>query len=353
MWPVKRSRPPPSPPQSDDLIANFRLNFEMYFGLSTFILLFPYVINHLIKSRFMMSALTFIIVFLASINTLSIFRRRVQIISFAYFFTLILTTLTAGLVLQGTSIIYWYYPFAFIILSIAEHQQARIMLGLSVVVFVPAVFYSVDTGIAARFSVTYLMVCLLGDTVVRLLDKAQAQQALLTLTDPLTGALNRRSFLTTLSDAAESCRRGIGTASLVAIDIDHFKKINDSLGHKAGDDALKAIVETLLLRKRKLDKVFRTGGEEFVVLAHNIEPGESIAFADSLRVAVEEAEILDEKVVTISIGVADYDSDHSIDEWIRQADANLYEAKRRGRNRVWPPYFSRESILSAEKAQAD
>jgi len=348
MWPLKKSRPPPSSPQDDNLIANFRLNFEMYFGFATFLLLFPYVINHLLQSRFMMAAFTFSIVLLSSLNSISIFRHRKKIFPFAYFFVLILSTLAAGLVLQGATIIYWYYPFAFIVLSIAEHRQARIMLALSILVFVPAVFYSVETGIAARFSVTYLMVCIFGDIVVRLLDKAQAQQALLTLTDPLTGALNRRSFLSTLGDAAESCRRGIGTASLIAIDIDHFKQINDTQGHKAGDEALKNIVTTLLLRKRKLDKVFRTGGEEFIVLAHNIEPGESIAFADSLRVAVEEADILDGQTITISIGVVDYSTELSIDDWIRLADANLYEAKRRGRNRIWPPYFSRESILSSQ-----
>jgi len=353
MWPLTKSRPPPSPPQDDDLIANFRLNFEMYFGFATFLLLSPYVINHLLQHRFTMSALTFAIVLLASGNSVSIYRRRLQIISFAYFFTLILAILSAGLILQGETIIYWYYPFAFIILSIAEHRQARIMLALSILVFVPAVFFTTDAGIAARFSVTYLMVCIFGDIVVRLLDKAQAQQALLTLTDPLTGALNRRSFLSTLGDAAESCRREIGTASLVAIDIDHFKQVNDTLGHKAGDEALKNIVTTLLMRKRKLDRLFRTGGEEFIVLARNIEPGESIAFADSLRIAVEQANILDGQAITISIGIADYDIKQSIDEWIRQADTNLYEAKRRGRNRVWPPYFSRESILSAEKAQAE
>ncbi len=351
MWPLKILRPLAPPAQDDDLITNFRLNFEMYFGFATFLLLFPYVINHLLQSRFMMAATTFSIVLLSSLNSISIFRRRTKIFPFAYFFVLILTTLAIGLVLQGATIIYWYYPFAFIVLSIAEHRQARIMLALSILVFVPAVFYSADTGIAARFSVTYIMVCIFGDIVVRLLDKAQAQQALLTLTDPLTGAFNRRSFLNTLGDAAESCRRGIGTASLIAIDIDHFKKINDTLGHKAGDDALKGVVNALLKRKRKLDKVFRTGGEEFIVLAHNIEPGESIAFADSLRVAVEQADILDGQVITISIGVVDYSTELSIDDWIRQTDANLYEAKRRGRNRVWPPYFSRESILSAQQNQ--
>ncbi|MBQ0721093.1 MAG: GGDEF domain-containing protein [Gammaproteobacteria bacterium] len=349
MWLLTTSRP--SPPQDDDLITNFRLNFEMYFGFATFLLLSPYVINHLLQQRLIMAAFTFAIVFLASVNSFSIFRRRIQVVPFAYFYTLILAVLTAGLVLQGSSIIYWYYPFAFIILSIAHHRQARIMLALSILVFVPAVFYSAEPGIAVRFSVTYLMVCIFGDIVVRLLDKAQVQQELLTLIDPLTGAYNRRSFLATLGDAAESCRRGIGTASLIAIDIDHFKQVNDSQGHKVGDEALKGIVSTLQKRKRKLDKIFRTGGEEFIVLAHNIEPGESIAFADSLRVAVEDAKILDELVITISIGVASYSTERSIDDWIRQADANLYEAKNRGRNRVWPPYFSRESILAAQKNQ--
>ena len=338
-------------PHEDDLIANFRLNFEMYFGFSTFLLLSPYVINHFIQGRLMMTVFTFTIVFLSSVNSISIFRHRVEIIPFTYFFVLILTVLAGGLILQGSSIIYWYYPFAFIILSIAKHRQARIMLALSILVFVPAVFLATDTGIAARFGATYIMVCVFGDIVVRLLDKAQAQQALLTLTDPLTGAFNRRSFLSTLGDAAESCRRGIGTASLIAIDIDHFKQINDTLGHKAGDEALKNIVASLTLRKRKLDKVYRTGGEEFVVLAHNIEPGEAIAFADSLRIAVEQADIIPEQVLTISIGVADYSTEHSIDDWIRQADANLYEAKRRGRNRVWPSYFSRDSVLSAQQNQ--
>ena len=271
MWPVNRfiaklalSK---TSHRSDDLIANFRLNFEMYFGLATFLFLFPYAINHLFQQRYMMAAFTLAIVSLSSGNSISILRCRIPIIPFAYFYALILATLTGGLFLQGASIIFWYYPFAFIILSIAGHRQARIMLALSVVVLVPTVFYTVGAGLAARFAVTYIMVCVFGDIVVKLLDTAQRQQALLAITDPLTGALNRRSLLTSLGNAAESCRRGIGTASLIAIDIDHFKNVNDTMGHRAGDEALKGVVATLLGRKRKLDKIFRTGGEEFIVLA--------------------------------------------------------------------------------------
>ncbi len=339
----------PEKPQSDDLIANFRLNFEMYFGAATFMLLFPYGINHLLQNRFVMAAFTLSIVFLVAANSYSILRRRRKVFPFVYFYLLILTTLASGLFLQGSNIIYWYYPFAFIILSIAEAQQARIMLILSIIILVPTVFYTAGSGITARFSVTYIMVCVFGDIVVRLLDKAQQQQALLAITDPLTGALNRRSLLSSLDKAAESCRRGLGNASLIAIDLDYFKKINDTQGHKVGDEALQGVVDTLLQRKRKLDDVFRTGGEEFLVLARNIEPGESIAFADSLRLAIEQTDILNGLSITISAGIADYDTEKSVDDWIRKADANLYEAKRRGRNQVWPPYFSRESIQAARK----
>lgn len=329
----------------DNLVANFRLKFEMYFGFATIFFLFPYSANHLIQGRYAMALLTLAIVILSAVNALLIRRRKKTLLPFAYFYVVILATLVAGLFLQGSTIVFWYYPFAFIVLSIATHKHARIMLLLSAALLIPSAFYAIDLPFAVRFAVTYTMVCILGDIVVGLLDKVQAQQVKLVITDPLTGAYNRRSMLSRLGEAAESCRRGIGSASLIAIDIDNFKKINDSLGHEAGDTALKGLVTTLLQRKRKLDEVFRTGGEEFIVLAHNIEPGQSIPFAESLRAAVEHSEILTGQPITVSIGVVDYANDENIDNWIRRADQNLYEAKARGRNCVWPPYVSSEGLI--------
>ncbi|OUS10209.1 hypothetical protein A9Q90_01905 [Gammaproteobacteria bacterium 54_18_T64] len=338
--------------QEEDFIADFRLNFEMYFGALTLLVLSPYVIIHLWQKHFTMAAATIFIVLLSSCNSLSIYRRGIQTLPLTYFFLLLLSTLVAGLFTQGPNVIFWCYPFAFIILSIVDHRQARMMLGFSLLVFIPAAFYALETSIAASFLASYLLVCLFGDIVVNLVDQSQKQQAHLATTDPLTGAYNRRTFLPRLDEAAESCRRGIGTASLIAIDIDYFKKINDSLGHLTGDEALKGLVHTLLGRKRKLDTIFRTGGEEFFVLAHNIEPGESLAFADGLRMTVQEADILPGQRITISIGVASYREGQSVDAWIHQADTNLYEAKRRGRNRVWPPYVKEPSEPPAKLVQS-
>lgn len=328
------------PLPDEDLVASFRLQFNLYFGLTTFILLSPFVVNHFIAGRVVMALSTLFIVLIAAVNSVSIYRRKKQPIPFAYFYVLIMATLTSGLFLQGESIIYWYYPFAFIVLSSVEHRQARIMLFLSLAILVPTAFYTIDPAIAARFAATYLMVCLLGDVVVALLDRTQQQQAKLAITDPLTGALNRRSMLPEINDAAEGCRRGLGTASLLTIDIDHFKNINDTFGHQAGDDVLKTVVETLLQRKRQLDKLFRTGGEEFTMLTRNLDKDGSIIFADNLRSAVEQSNILDGKPITVSIGVAIYEPEESIDDWIRRADDQMYLAKRHGRNCISPPYIA-------------
>ncbi|MBL4584835.1 MAG: diguanylate cyclase [Pseudomonadales bacterium] len=328
----------PTPNLDEDLISNFRLQFNFYFGLTTFLFLSPFTVNHIITGRFIMAAFTGVITAIAAINSISIFRRKVQPIPFVYHYVFILITLVSGLYLQGESIIYWYYPFAFIVFSSAEHRQARIMLFVSFALLVPTAFYMVEQPTAWRFAVTYLMVCLLGDLVVGLLDKAQRQQAMIAVTDPLTGALNRRSLLTHLDDAAAACQRGLGTASLLTIDIDHFKKINDTHGHMAGDEALKAVVDTLIQRKRQLDKLFRTGGEEFIMLARDLDKEGSIIFSDNLRAAVEQSNILDGKPVTVSIGVASYEQGESIDDWIRRADDHMYLAKRHGRNCVSPHY---------------
>ena len=336
---------PANPLPDEDLVANFRLQFNLYFSLTTVILLSPFTINHFIAGRVVMALSTLFIVSVAAVNSVSIYRRKKQAIPFAYFYVLIMATLASGLFLQGESIIFWYYPFAFIVLSSVGHRQARILLFISLAILAPTAFYTIDPTIAARFAVTYLMVCLLGSLVLSLLDKVQQQQATLTITDPLTGALNRRSMLSEFEDAAEGCRRGLGTASLLTIDIDHFKQINDTFGHQAGDDVLKAVVDTLLQRKRQLDKLFRTGGEEFTMLARDLDKDGSIIFADNLRAAVEQSNILDEKPVTVSIGVANYEPEESIDDWIRRADEQMYLAKRHGRNCISPPHISDVSIL--------
>ena len=157
-------------------------------------------------------------------------------------------------------------------------------------------------------------------------------------TDPLTGAFNRRYFLDAVGPLLLSHRRTDGVLSVVMIDIDHFKSINDRFGHPAGDHVLRTL--TALAREvlREADLFARFGGEEFIVALPNTAGPEAVAAAERLRervcanaFAYNGAPI----AVSISCGVAQHHNDaESVEETIRRADAALYSSKEHGRNRV-------------------
>jgi diguanylate cyclase (GGDEF) domain len=157
-------------------------------------------------------------------------------------------------------------------------------------------------------------------------------------TDPLTGIMNRRAFLAALDlEQSRSERHGY-PMSLLLLDVDHFKSVNDERGHSAGDRVLAALGRLLAHQARKTDIVARWGGEEFViVLAGASESGARIA-AERMRSAVEGMTVLDEKSqrmpVTVSIGIACLEVNDSVDVLIERADRAMYQAKASGRNRV-------------------
>jgi len=156
-------------------------------------------------------------------------------------------------------------------------------------------------------------------------------------TDELTGIANRRGILETLSaELAVGGRHTLPLAVLMA-DIDHFKKINDTHGHAAGDEALRAVSRTLGGALREGDSVGRLGGEEFLVLLPMLEGAAAFAAADRLRREIEQSRAVFEGCeipLSISIGVGCRRQGDSVDSLLARADAALYAAKSAGRNRV-------------------
>jgi diguanylate cyclase (GGDEF)-like protein len=158
-------------------------------------------------------------------------------------------------------------------------------------------------------------------------------------TDGLTGLYNRREFDRMLTDEIQRGNRYGTTFTLLIGDIDHFKTFNDIHGHQGGDDAIRAVSETLRQGIRDVDKVCRFGGEEFVVILSECEVEAAIHTAERLRAAIEAREIIvDGKKtakVTISLGVATYPGDGTTPEsMLKSADSALYRSKENGRNRV-------------------
>ncbi|HEX9582215.1 MAG TPA: GGDEF domain-containing protein [Gemmatimonadales bacterium] len=159
--------------------------------------------------------------------------------------------------------------------------------------------------------------------------------------DPLTALPNRRQFMNAGERTVEQVRRYGRTASLLVIDLDHFKAINDRYGHAAGDAALQAVARLLREHQRAADLPARVGGEEFAMLLPETEVAGAVALAERLRAACEALRIqvpggvFAPLTVTMSVGVAECGAqDRSLDDVLRRADAALYRAKHGGRNRV-------------------
>lgn len=156
--------------------------------------------------------------------------------------------------------------------------------------------------------------------------------------DPLTGLSNRNYFRNELKKFVSLSARYNRALSVIMLDIDFFKKINDTYGHDVGDNVLKGVAEILMRHVRTHDVAARFGGEEFVMLLPETSLGGAVVVAERIRTAVENVDFNSSGCrhnVTISIGVAEYLGDGTdVEEVIKKADEALYKAKSSGRNRV-------------------
>jgi diguanylate cyclase (GGDEF)-like protein len=158
------------------------------------------------------------------------------------------------------------------------------------------------------------------------------------MTDALTGVMNRRAFLEAMDRERSRVKRFGHALSILLLDLDHFKQVNDTRGHGVGDEVLKGLSGVLRKMARKADLVARWGGEEFIVgLPETAEAGARVA-AERLRRAISDTlySVPGGEAVsaTASIGMATIQADESVDELIARADQAMYLAKARGRNRV-------------------
>ncbi len=153
--------------------------------------------------------------------------------------------------------------------------------------------------------------------------------------DPLTGIGNRSAMNSTLERELDLARRHSTPLTLLTLDIDHFKQVNDTYGHSIGDCVIKAVAEAAVLTIRRSDMIFRFGGEEFVILLSNTSTGGASLLAERLRKQIAETTIVcDGKSIsaTASIGIASLQPDDSAESLFCRADTALYKAKSAGRN---------------------
>jgi len=168
--------------------------------------------------------------------------------------------------------------------------------------------------------------------------KNEAELLKLASTDPLTGALNRREFTALADREARRSKRYDRPLSIIMFDLDHFKVLNDSFGHAAGDIALQRFTTICCNALRNIDIFGRWGGEEFVALLPETSADGAAVIAERLRKLVSETEIDfkgDTLKYTVSIGIAQFKvSEHTLEGPLGRADAAVYDAKKAGRNNI-------------------
>ncbi len=207
---------------------------------------------------------------------------------------------------------------------------------------------SLVTNLWLGFGITLLTAATIAAAVTVYHRKLDAMAT----TDKLTGLANRQVFDASISHMLKSRRRGAKPFALMLCDIDHFKNINDTLGHLRGDDAIRRIAETTRATLRETDIVCRWGGEELIVLAHNCEVDDGCDLAEMLRAAIAAQPLFnpdDGTRVTVSIGVTAHQPGDTADDMLARVDAALYRAKREGRNRVQvAPEITMPALVAAE-----
>lgn len=255
--------------------------------------------------------------------------------------------------LNGSNSIYWAYPATIACFCILNTRLAIILCIITISILFLMLQDMIPTDQLFGIFTTLVLLCvfsyLFNDSVHRqrrLLSRLAAR-------DALTGTWNRRALDEALIQTTSSNNRSPLIASLIILDLDHFKKINDTYGHDAGDKVLINIAEIIQDSIRLSDRLYRYGGEEFVIIADGANLQNAAILAESIRKKVESSNLLETESITISLGVAALKDGQNPETWIKLADEALYEAKRTGRNKfclaknIPPQYAMEQNLLGA------
>ena len=261
---------------------------------------------------------------------------RTRQVAFASFMLAVISMggMTLIVAMHGVSDIHFLYPVVVVVYFLV---RPAIALGLCALVV--AALFPILGDELTRFEFTKVALSLLGCTAFAYafaaIQNRQRDQLLnYSAKDGLTGAGNRRALDQKLQQVIQMQNRNKAINSLIILDLDNFKQVNDELGHAAGDEVLKRICASIQGRIRVTDSLYRYGGDEFVVFVAEADEPTCLRLAEDLRARVHKTEQDAGSNVSISLGIATYAEGETAHQWLARADSALLVAKRSGRNQV-------------------
>jgi diguanylate cyclase (GGDEF)-like protein len=318
----------------DDPLALYRDRIMYTLAIAAVVFLVPFSINAFVQGNPGLGVGILCGVLVLGVDALAIYLKKSPPIPMILL--LVPMTIATGISLkvQGFWGALWSYPTVLLFTFALTRRMANVCSVLLLLGISSLVYYYIGLAYTIRFFMTLTLTIILANIVLSIIGDLHRRLMAQATVDPLTGAFNRRHMERCVGEAIERQRRTTAPSSVLLIDIDHFKRINDQLGHAKGDSVLTAIVALVRKRARKLDLLFRIGGEEFMLLLPDTREPDADALAGQLCASIAGSPLLEGQQVTASIGVSELRAAESMDSWMKRADDAMYAAKKAGRNRV-------------------
>jgi len=318
----------------NDALAVHRDGICLRFSQLGTLAMIPFAMLHLVNANWMIFAVNLAISSAMAANAWSLQRRSRAALPFWLLCVAMIAGVLTSAYFQGSYGVLWSYPALFMFFFVLPRRQAVALAAVLLAGVTAVAWVSLGGPLAARLLMSLGITLAMIHVVLNVVGNLQQALVTQTITDPLTGAWNRRHLQSHLGQHGLPAAVAPAGHALLLIDIDHFKRVNDRHGHDAGDLVLCRLVAAVNARKRHGDLLFRTGGEEFVLLLPQTPRDAALQVAEDLRQRLGEAELLPGQAVTVSIGVSTLQPGQTGEAWVKSADTALYEAKRQGRNRV-------------------
>lgn len=294
----------------------------------------PFVILRLLRGDWLLAGIdASLVVGVAILATYVWTTRRVRnasIVLTVFYLTLMVLVVH----IDGMQSIYWAYPSMAAAYFIVRPKEAAALNILAMLALIPVISQAMAPINSIGLVITLATSNLFSFIFALRTIQHREQLTALASRDPLTGAGNRRSLQERLQEVIAIKERQKENVSVVVVDLDHFKIVNDTFGHGVGDEVLMRIAEIIRARIRITDGLYRLGGDEFAVVLMSANLTIASRFAEQIRKLILDANLLPQHRITVSLGAAELQPRETAESLMERADVALYEAKHNGRNQT-------------------
>lgn len=321
--------------KTEHIIPDINTKTTLGISVVSTLVVAPFVLNNFIQHKFILAASTTLVVLVCALNAWLCFRGRYHLwLNLFVIVPIITVAIGLSMYFLGVAGSYWVFLGIFSLYFILPVSLAWKVNLIFAAIMLAVAEVSLEHCILIRFCAVMVGTSFYAYASMREISKLYKKISIQAIKDPLTSLYNRSLLVPALDQAISLHKRNGNPMTLIMLDLDYFKLVNDTHGHDMGDQVLKEIGRFLLRNLRASDMVFRIGGEEFLILLYNTRETTGCKVAEKLRQQLAQLQLLPDKPVTASLGVVGLQDGMDRKEWLKQCDRRVYCAKSKGRNRT-------------------